>query len=630
MLKRVLIFCVCALLAGPLVYGQVDLNKVKALYDQELYEEAVKEIRSLLVDKQKNTDEMYYWLGMIQYQREDYAGARKNFEMGLSERSKSPLNKIGLGLIAFKENSLSDGKSLVQEGLDMARGKDPEVEFAAADALLEGSYDEIGDAKQILYDLRDRLPDDPRPNIKLGEYYKKQGVLELAIEELEKAIAKDPSYVAAYVYLAELYFDEGKETKQSESFNKGFTKAQEAIKLDPEYGPAYRIRGELYLLLGKYEEAKNDLQKYVSLAQADRRARIRYASFLFLSKDYEGAIAEMNSIDTTTNVMRRLKGMSFYQLDRLDEAKAAMDDYFKNVLKEEYIIYEDYQVLGDILRAKGDLVAADDAYMKMILKNDEKATIFEDLAEDYYKQARGKERDAYQMNKSRRAALKEAQEATDVYNELAKEAEAAEDMAVKQAKTDEAKAKFAIREAKIAEAATLETEADMKDKEAIPFYKLEAHYRQKAVDMADPLGLPHYYKLGLSLYKSEQWEAADAAFIKVHELKADYLNPYIYRIQIAQKLEAEDKESNSWYIKAPCEDIIEVWGGKAPAELEDKEQQNLLLAYDVMANYSFNPTGEEGVYNCEEARPYIDKIQAIDPAYERIKSLSDYCASVNK
>ncbi|MEM7655203.1 MAG: hypothetical protein AAF399_03670 [Bacteroidota bacterium] len=626
MLKRILIFCVCAWIGGQAAIAQVNLDNVKSLITQELFDEAEKELKGYLTAKQKNTDEIYYWLGMIQYQREDFSGAKANFETGLGVKSKSALNKVGLGLIAFKENRLSDGKTLVESGLTIAKGKDPEVEFAAADALLEGSYDEIGDAKQILYDLRDRLPDDPRPNLKLGTYYKKQGVLELAIEELEKAINKDNSYVPAYVYLAELYFDEGKETKQSESFNKGFEKAQEAIKLDPDYGPAYRIRGELYLLLGKFEEAKNDLQKYVSLAQADRRARIRYASFLFLSKDYQGALDEMNDIDTTTNVMRRLKGMSLYQLDKLDDAQAAMDDYFASVKKEEYIIYEDYQTMGDIMRAKGDLEAADENYMKMILKNDEKASVFEDLAESYYKQARSKEREGAQMRRARRESLQAAQAATDAYNSLKGEADASEDMAVKAAKTDEAKAQFAIREEKVAEAEALAADAAAKVEESKPFYALEAHYRQKALDMADPVGLSHHYKLGLALFKSGQYDEADASFQEVHKLKADYLNPYIYRIQIAQKKENADPETNDWLLKKPCEDVIGVWGDADASTLDEKTIQNLLLSYEVLANYNFNPTGEEGNYHCDEAQPYIDKILAIDPNYSRINSLSEYCS----
>ena len=46
----------------------------------------------------------------------------------------------------------------------------------------------------------------------------------------------------------------------------------------------------------KFQLARDDLQKYVSLANSDLKARIRYASFLFLTEDYEEMLGELDAI----------------------------------------------------------------------------------------------------------------------------------------------------------------------------------------------------------------------------------------------------------------------------------------------------------------------------------------------
>ncbi|MEO1448380.1 MAG: tetratricopeptide repeat protein, partial [Bacteroidota bacterium] len=293
------------------VLAQADLTNAIANIRAEKFSDAQTELQGFLGAKQKNTDQIYYWLGYIAYQQEAYDRAKTQFEQSVGAKSKSPFGNAGLAVIALKEDKLADAKEYFDNAVAFNKGKDIEADFAIAEAYLEGGSSEIQQAKVILYGTRDKAPDNPQSYILLGEYYKKQGVIELAIEELEKAISKAPDYVPAYVYLAELYYEQGKETKNAEDFNKGFGYAQQAIKKNPEYAPAYRIRGELYLLLKEYQKARDDLKKYVSLAGNDRRARIRYASFLFLAEDYEQALKELNSIDTTTNVMRRLKGIAY-------------------------------------------------------------------------------------------------------------------------------------------------------------------------------------------------------------------------------------------------------------------------------------------------------------------------------
>ncbi|MDX2247057.1 MAG: tetratricopeptide repeat protein [Bacteroidia bacterium] len=622
MLKRVAIFCVGILVFGQAtLFAQVPLDKPKQNILYEKFGEAETELKQILTQAPKNIDEVYYLLGMISYKQEDYDKAREYFQAGLKERSGSGLNMAGMGMSMIKESKLAEGYDFCTKALDRSKGKDFDVEVATALAYLEGGPSEIAEAKKILYALKDKDPNDPRPHIHLADYYKKQGVPELAIEEYEKAKELAPDFVQAYAALAELYFEEGKKTGDGNMLNEGVKNANEAIRIDDNFPPSYRIRGELNLLAKRYQAARDDLKKYVSMTDNDLRARIRYASFLFLSENYQEAITELENIstDTVTNVMLRLKGMSYNKMGDQAKAKGAMDEYFSKVKKEDYILWQDYQVTGDIYRAMGDLDKADENYKKMVEKNSDMAVYFEDIAKEYETQAEKIDAEAKGYRTAANTAQADVQKYFDAYNECAKVNDAAcadKNKVLMDEAAEKGKQAMAKRDEVI--------------KGQAPFYKLEAHYRQKVVDYAEKESLQNFYRLARAQYNGEMYKESMPNFKKVIELKTDYVPPYNYLLQIANKLEDEDKETMSWYVKEPAEMIVAAFGSKAVGSLESAESKILLIGYEIMANYNFNPTGEENNYHCPEAKPFVDKIYAIDANYARIKNLADYCAEVNR
>ncbi|MDX1906207.1 MAG: hypothetical protein SF053_04175 [Bacteroidia bacterium] len=622
MLKRVLTCLAAIVLLFEGVYAQVDLSGDIALIREEKLDEAEQKLKGYLGQKPKNADEIYYYLGLIKYQQENYDEARKLFDLGIGVKSRSQLCMAGKGRMFIKDGKLADAYPLLQAAdLANAKEKNSEVYIAIAEAYLEGGPAEIGEAKKILYGMRDSDPENPIPYIYLGTYYKKQGVPELALEELEKAIQKAPTYVPAYVFLAELKYDEGMLSKQPEPFNAGFRYAQKALDLNANYAPAYRIRGELYLLLKEFVKAKEDYRKYVSLTQNDLKARIRYASFLFLSEEYAEALNELQAIekDTVTNVMYRLKGMSLNKLGRTQEARAALDTYFTKQ-PETYTIALDYEVYGDILRNQGDFDKADEYYQKAILKNTDRASIFEEIAVKYNAAAKEAEAAAKAADKSRIAALKQAQAHVDAYNQY-----------VRDKNNDAALAELPKRDEQIALADQFKAEKEKQEGIAAGIYANESHYRRKALDVAEPVSMKHYTDLAFSQYRSKQYEAANKTYIEASALKADYAVPYQYRFQCAYYMEQADTTSNSWFAKPVAEDVLKVWGSADPSTLDAKVVRPLVLtALEVMANYALDADGDGQNFDCAASLQWIAKIDAIDPAYARIKNIKDYCSEQNR
>ncbi len=464
---------------------------------------------------------------------------------------------------------------------------------------------------------------DPRSYVMLGDYEYARGVSEFALEQYQKAIEIDPTYIPAYTRIGELQINEASKIEGEEDaakdqrstlINDGLKFLNTAIDKDPEFAPSYQVRGDLMMRAGRYEQGKKDYEKYLALTKNDLNAELNYGKFLFLSENYQDAIDQFNSIDTVTGVKLRLLGMSNRKLGNLEEAEKNMAQYFE-MKAPEYRIADDYETYGRIYLDKGEYDKADEYFAEVIKMKPSKATLYEEIADDFLKEGRKIEKKVRAEKVAKRDATKEYRTLQNQYTKLKEEG------AVEQANqivvAIEEKVKFIKGQDKVIEDVTAQ---------APQWFEKEAIYRGKALDAADPKGLAHYYKYGMSLYKSNQLEEADKQFIEAAKLKGDYANIWLYRFQIAQKLEAQDTSSQDWYMKAPAEEALEVYGSKAPNELQKSEKSVVLAAYSTMAFYYYS---QEGKNDCGAAKPYIEKAVAIDPQYSAIKDLAEYCDAVS-
>ncbi len=647
MLKRIFISSMLLTLTS-IALAQVPLDPVVDLILKERYGQAEKKLTEYAqMDKEpKNLDEVYYWLGKIKYINDNYSEAEKYFKKGIDDHSKSVMNYAGLARIRLKENNLSGANEMLNKAEDFDKGKVREYSFQRAEALLEGTPEMVGEAKVILYSLKEEDSEDVRPNIYLGEYYVKQGVPELAYEELQKAITKKPDYVPAYVYLAELKYEDGLESKKAEDFNKGLEYANKAIELDPNYAAAYRIRAELYLLAKRFDQAREDMQKYVSETQGDLNARVRYASFLYLAKDHDAAIKELNEIEEaglSNNLMLRLKGFSLIELDKLDQALEVMNKYFEN-MKEDFTIYQDYQAMGDIYRKKGEYEKADEYYKKMILKNGDKWKLFEEFADEYedkanerLKEARKLKQEARKQNTILQTAFNKRSEAYKEYQELRAQAgetegeEKTELVSKVNEKAEFMKEQKAIQEGAEAKAKELLEEAEEVKKEAQPFYVPEAYYRKKHLEYVEGESYQAEYKYAKALFHigPERFGTADEYFKKCSKLAPEQINPYNYRLQIARDLEDQDTTSMEWKMAEPSQDFIDVFGDKDVSELSKSEKRFLGVCYQIVTSKAFNPNAIEEPtpddLNCGDALPLAEKLLGVEPESALAKSIIDFC-----
>lgn len=638
MLKRVMIVCVILSLFQTGVFAQADLSKAKDLILQEKFEDAKKELNGLLGSKQKNEDHIRYWLGMIEYFTGNFPGAEKVFDEALSSKKNSAINLAGKGMMLMKNNKYTDAYAQLERAEQVSKMKDPDIVFAIADGYLQGGSEEAAKAKVILYDYRTTNDEDPRTYIKLADYYKKQDVPELAIKEYEIALEKVPTYVPAMASLGELYYEEGKDAKTSEekarAFKTGYDYANKAVETNSNYASAYRVRAELYLISAledRYARAKTDIQKYLELTGEDQNAQIRYAQFLFLTEDYDQSIELTNKLQSAgvkNNVLRRLKGMSLNKVGKHAEAKAAMEEYFSNI-DEQYTIGLDYEAMGNIQRSMGEIDKADASYVKAMQKDIDRGNIFEDISEEYATKAKKILDDGKGIKDAAKAADQKSRGLVKEYQDILAKQQAG---TTTQEDVDRAGAlKPLIAEAQ-AEAKSMLEKSNEVTAQATPEYKMEAHYREKAIEMADPISMKLYRNLAMAHYRSKDYKKADETFKTMHTLKEDYMLPYQYRMRCASLLEKqEDPETNNWLVIPVAEDVVRVFGDNAGG-LKPQQQQTVLVAMEALALKAFDPVGNNDPkdYDCAAAQVYINKISALNAAYINsragLKGVAEFCA----
>ena len=113
-------------------------------------------------------------------------------------------------------------------------------------------------------ELEKRLADDPnsRMFVQLAEEYRKQGLLENAIEICEQGLAKHPQYPSAHVAL-------GRALLEAETFDRASEEFESVLAQVPDNILANKFLGETYHRLGRYDESIQKYQIVQTLAPED-------------------------------------------------------------------------------------------------------------------------------------------------------------------------------------------------------------------------------------------------------------------------------------------------------------------------------------------------------------------------
>ena len=353
----------------------------KKALEMERYEEANSIYKKQLNDKK--ADNAYYTLGDIYLKTEKLDSANYYFNQGIAKNKKSAINFAGLGKVAMSQGNRAEAEKQFGQALKLSKSKDAAVLTAVAEGYINAPERTDADLQKAVGYLQKAVQRDKNNTsayLMLGDAQldlKKGGEAMTAYDNAVRINANNPN---AHLRIGQLYTRSRNYTEAEQAF-------QKAISIDPNFAPAYRDLGELYYFAGQYDKALSTFKKYVDMAEDSPETKAKYASFLFLTKNYDQTLKEVQEVlktDPNNTVMNRLQAYSYLELGQPEKALQAMEGYIQKVGKDK-LIAEDYEYYGRILSKNNQHAKATENLQKALDLNPDKVEIYQELASAYAK-----------------------------------------------------------------------------------------------------------------------------------------------------------------------------------------------------------------------------------------------------
>jgi tetratricopeptide (TPR) repeat protein len=296
--------------------------------------------------KEPGNAKVYYYLGNIAFHNFQFDSAKYLFDKGVQLNGNEPLNYIGKGLLALKDKNYDLAKQDYDKALALSSNKDPYVMQQITESMWTQQERKFAD---FAFDLMNKAVALDKKNqkyvVSLGDADRLRGESSLGLAEYKKAAEADPKLLLAQLRIGESYAKVPNYDAAEEVFNK-------IIATDPNYPPVYPDLAEMFALQkGKIDKALVSYKKFLSLVGTGAAERFHYAYFLYVTKDYKGALDELNKVvqGLPDNIsVLRLKGYCEYETGAYDAALVTMQKLF-TIAKGDNIIGKDYGYYGKIL-----------------------------------------------------------------------------------------------------------------------------------------------------------------------------------------------------------------------------------------------------------------------------------------
>ncbi|WP_370897628.1 tetratricopeptide repeat protein [Chryseobacterium gossypii] len=271
--------------------------------------------------------ENYFYLGntYLRQGEPDFAKATENFNKGLAADSKSYLNKIGLAAVKLGKGDKS-AVAEIQKIVADSREKDAEVLFRAAEALTLFEQNNSPDlAIQFLNKAIERAQKKEVPAnyyYTLGDAYRLKRVPGDAMTAYDKALPLAKNKASVYTRMGTLWMAAQQWKLAKENIDK-------AIAVDPTYAPAYKALAAYDIKYQQNAKATQDLINYTKYADEDPYTQLEISKLYFTNEDYTNSKAVLDKIfDKIDDPIKfKLRAYQLYADGKYAEAKQNMDTF---------------------------------------------------------------------------------------------------------------------------------------------------------------------------------------------------------------------------------------------------------------------------------------------------------------
>lgn len=368
------------LMISAVAFAQ-DMKDGLRLIDVEKYNEATTWFQSK-IDAQPTVTLYLYLAGEAQLLSGNIEKANAYFAKGMNADAASPLFVAASGAVLAEQGKTEEAKVVYDKAFAMcAAVNDPVVLMYTARAMM------IAEVKSATYALQlinrvislDKKGNMADADFLLGVIHLELGNGGEAVRAFEHSSDKDKTSAKPFWKLGYLY-------TRSRAASVAQPFYEKALQMDPALAPIYRDMGDFYFLSNQTQKAIESYQKYLSLIENNNDARLKYASFLLINKQYGPAYLEAKKLQEQNykNVyLNRILGHSAAEVDSVNEGLKAMIEFMAKA-PEKKINARDFQYYGRLLMKSGNDSSAQIQFDKAIGMDADLAIETYTIMADYY------------------------------------------------------------------------------------------------------------------------------------------------------------------------------------------------------------------------------------------------------
>ncbi|HSP87289.1 MAG TPA: tetratricopeptide repeat protein, partial [Ignavibacteriaceae bacterium] len=338
-------FIVPIILLFALNLSAQDIASGIKLIKNEKYSEAKKYFAPLT--NTKSAPEAYFYLGQIYFSEEKFDSARINYSKGIEKDKDFAPNYAGLVKVYNVEKNTSLVNKNEEEALDLGEDN-PDTYIALSEAYSNPKVKNYDKAIELLKSGIKVNSKYTPSYIALGKVYLLKTNGTDAAKNFQTAIDLDGTNAEALTLKAKIYV-------LVNNYKEATTLLEEAITKDPAYAPAYYELAELNSTLRDYAKAADYFGKYMEASEVTLEKRRRFASILYLNKEYSKSINILEDVIKTEPDNPVATRMLAYSYLKLEDTEKSMS-FFKKLFDMPSIEYlpSDYENYADLLSETGN------------------------------------------------------------------------------------------------------------------------------------------------------------------------------------------------------------------------------------------------------------------------------------
>ena len=292
--------------------------------DSQKYAKAKQNFTDLINQNPKDASNFFY-LGNIYLTQFDpnFTEAQDSFNKGLALDPKSYLNKIGLASVKLGKGDKS-AIAEIQQIVKDSKEKDAEVLFRAGEAL---TLFEKNNSPDLAITYLNKAIEKAQKNGVPAHYYYSLGDAYRLKKDPGNAMSAYDKAEAVAKNKASVYTRKGTLWIAAQQWQQAKQNIDKAIAVDPTYAPAYKALAGFNIKYQKNAEATQNLINYTKYADEDPYTQLEIAKLYFTNEDYANAKTTLNAVFDKVNdpIKYKLRAYILYGEGDYIGAKQNMD-----------------------------------------------------------------------------------------------------------------------------------------------------------------------------------------------------------------------------------------------------------------------------------------------------------------